>query len=183
VDDAGLAGINQLKELLANPPREVVEEIATETQNHDLLSALAQERAEDVANEFRRRNPGYLKCDANWRSIADTLAHKFLGQGDLDAEDAEELLISGGFWTVENLTDAYKALDKVGALEHPANQCASIEGSATTESRAAGCQRRRARCDSGIREGQNQRASRVRGRIHTGRPTCLHDRPEDASHS
>jgi hypothetical protein len=72
VDESGLAGINQLKELLANPPREIVEEIARETQNPDLISELAHERAEDAAHEFRRRNPGYLKCDANWRSIVET---------------------------------------------------------------------------------------------------------------
>jgi len=41
VDESGLAGITQLKELLANPPREVVEQIARETQNPGLLSELA----------------------------------------------------------------------------------------------------------------------------------------------
>jgi hypothetical protein len=39
VDDAGLAGINHLKELLANPPRDVIEEITKETQNPDHLGA------------------------------------------------------------------------------------------------------------------------------------------------
>src|SRR5437899_6645804 len=75
VDESGLAGINQLRELLANPPREVVEEIARETNNPELISELANERAEGVAHEFRRRNPGYLKCDANWRSIVETMAN------------------------------------------------------------------------------------------------------------
>src|SRR5260370_30215781 len=50
VDESGLAGINQLKELLANPPREVVEEIAKETGNPELISQLAQDRAEEVAH-------------------------------------------------------------------------------------------------------------------------------------
>jgi len=121
VDESGLAGVNQLKELLANPPREVVEEIARETGNPELVSELAQERAEDVAHEFRRRNPGYLKCDSNWRSMIETLAHNFLGEDDLEAEDAQELLISGGFFTLEHLTAAFRALDRVGALEYPAN--------------------------------------------------------------
>src|SRR4029077_4222915 len=121
VDESGLAGINQLKELLANPPRDVVEEIAKETGNPELLSDLADERAEEVAHEFRRRNPGYLKCDANWRSIVRTLAHDFLGEDDLEAEDAQELLIANGHWTLTNLTAAYKSLDRVGALEYPAN--------------------------------------------------------------
>jgi hypothetical protein len=122
VDDAGLAGINQLKELLANPPREVMEEIAKETNNPELISELAHERAEEVAHEFRRQNPGYLKCDANWRSIVETLAHNLLGEDNLEAEEAEDLLISTGRWTLENLTAAYKALDRAGALEYPSNQ-------------------------------------------------------------
>jgi len=94
VDDAGLAGINRLKELLANPPREVLEEISKETNNPELISELAHERAEEVAHEFRRFNPGYLKCDANWRSMIETPAHNFLGEDDLDVEEAQELLIS-----------------------------------------------------------------------------------------
>ena len=121
VDESGLAGINHLKELLANPPRDVMEEIARETGNPELVSELAHERAEDIAHEFRRRNPGYLKCHANWRSIVETLADNVLGEGDLGAEDAQELLIANGQWTLQNLTAAYKALDKVGALEYPAN--------------------------------------------------------------
>ena len=121
VDESGLAGINQLKELLANPPREVVEEIAKETGDPELISELAHERAESVAHEFRRRNPGYLKCDASWRSIVQTMAHRCLGEDDLDTDDAQELLIANGYWTLPNLTAAYKSLDRVGALEYPAN--------------------------------------------------------------
>jgi hypothetical protein len=129
VDTAGLAGINRLKELLANPPREVMEEIANETHNPALISQLAEERATAVAREFRRRTPGYLRCDANWRSIVETLAHNFLGEDGLDAEDAEELLVSGGFWTVANLEAAYKALDRVGALEYPSNHSRPLKES------------------------------------------------------
>ena len=117
-DESGLAGINHLKELLANPPREVVEEIAQETHNPDLISELANERAEEVAREFRRRNPGYLKCDSNWRSIVETLAYNFLGEDDLDADEAQELLIAKGHWTLPNLTAAYQTLDRAGDLEY-----------------------------------------------------------------
>jgi hypothetical protein len=106
-----------------------MEELAKETNNPELISELAHERAEQVANEFRRRNPGYLKCDANWRSMIETLAHNFLGEGDLEAEQAQDLLISSGYWTVENLTAAYKALDRVGALEYPANHARPLKES------------------------------------------------------
>lgn len=129
VDDAGLAGINQLKELLTNPPREVIEELAKEMNNPELITELENTRAEEVAREFRRRNPGYLKCNANWRSVVETMAHNLLGEDDIEAEKAQELLISGGYWTVENLTSAYRALDRVGALEYPANHSRPLKES------------------------------------------------------
>src|ERR1700757_663297 len=127
VDESGLAGINQLKELLANPPREVIEEIAKETHNPELLSELAHERAEQVAHDFRRLNPGYLKCDGNWRLMVETLAHNHLAEDGLDVEEAQELLISNGYWTLQNLTSAYKSLYRVGALEYPANQARPLK--------------------------------------------------------
>ena len=127
VDISGLAGVNQLQELLSNPPREVMEELAKETNNPELISELAEERAEQVAHEFRRQNPGYLKCDANWRSVVETMAHNLLGEDDLEAEDAQELLISGGFFTLENLNAAFRALDRVGALEYPANHARPLK--------------------------------------------------------
>jgi hypothetical protein len=121
VDESGMAGINQLKALLANPPREVVEEIARETGNPELISELAQDRADDIARDFKRRNSDYLKSDFNWRCIVETMAHNLLAEDDLDSEEAQDLLISDGHWTLANLEAAYKALDRVGALEYPAN--------------------------------------------------------------
>ena len=122
VDDSGLSGINRLKELVANPPRDVIEEIASETRNPHLIRNLAEERATEIAREFCRRNPDYLKCDANYRSIVQTLAYNCLGVTDLDPEEAQDLLIEGGYWTVENLTRAFNALDRAGALEYPSNR-------------------------------------------------------------
>ncbi len=74
-----------------------------------------------MAREFRRRNPGYLKCDSNWRSVVQKMAHDLLGEDDLEAEKAQDLLIGAGNWTLPNLKAAYKAVDRVGALEYPAN--------------------------------------------------------------
>jgi hypothetical protein len=127
VDESGLSGINQVKELLANLPRDVVKEIAKETENPELLSELAHERAEDVAHEFRRCNPSYLKCDANWRSIVETLAHNLLREDDLEAEEVQEVLIANAHWNLQNLTAAFKALDRVGALEYPANHARPLK--------------------------------------------------------
>jgi hypothetical protein len=127
VDQAGLAGINQLRELLANPPREVVEELAKETGNPDLIANLAEDRAESVAKEFRRRNPGYMKSDANWRTIVQVLAHNCLDDDDLEVDEAQELLISGGHWTLSNLTAAFRALDRAGELEYPRNHARPLK--------------------------------------------------------
>ena len=59
--------------------------------------------------------------------IVETLAHNLLGEDDLDTEEAQELLIAGGYWTLSNLTAAYKALDRVGALEYPANHARPLK--------------------------------------------------------
>lgn len=58
VDDAGLAGINQLKALLSNPPREVMEELAKEANNPELISELAHERAEATPEELEEIDHG-----------------------------------------------------------------------------------------------------------------------------
>jgi hypothetical protein len=52
VDGAMLAGINQLKELLSNPPREAMEELAKETNNPELISELAHERVKATPEEL-----------------------------------------------------------------------------------------------------------------------------------
>ena len=119
VDESGLAGINKLKDLLANPPREVVEELAKETENPELLAQIADDRATEIAHEFRRRNPDYMKCDENWRSIVETMAHNLLGETGLEADDAQEQLIDGGHWTLQNLEAAYHALDRQGHWNTP----------------------------------------------------------------
>jgi hypothetical protein len=93
-----------------------VEEIARETGNPELISELAQDRANDVAHDFRRGNPDYLKSDFNWRCILETMAHNLLGEDDMDADEAQDLLIGSGHWTLTNLEAAYKALGGVGAL-------------------------------------------------------------------
>jgi hypothetical protein len=76
VDDAGLVGINQLKDLLANPLREVLEKLAKETNNPDLISKVAHERRTSGPS-VPTPPPGYLNCDANWQTMIETLVHNF----------------------------------------------------------------------------------------------------------
>ena len=106
-----------------------MEELARETGNPELAAQLADERASDIAKEFCRRNPDYLKCDANWRSIVETMAHNCLGEDNMDADEAQDILINQGYWTVAHLEAAYKALDQVGALEYPANHPRPLKAS------------------------------------------------------
>ena len=130
------------------------------------MSELANDRAEEVAHELRRRNPSYLKCDANWRSIVGTMAHNLLGEDDLETEDAQDLLISGGHWTLQNLTVAYKTLDRAGALLYPSNHAHTIKEAQKLrgEQYAANGDVLGGIC--GIREGKD-----FRGR---SRPDCFH---------
>jgi hypothetical protein len=55
------------------------------------------------------------------------MAHNLLGEEDMEPDDAQDLLINNGYWTLANLEAAYKALDRVGALEYPANQAHSLK--------------------------------------------------------
>ena len=121
VDISGLGSINHLKELLAHPPRDVIEEIAKETQNPALVKEVADERAADIAREFCNKHPEYLKCHANWLSMVETMSQKCLGEDDIDVDDAQDRLIEGGHWTLQNLESAFRALKRAGVLEYPSN--------------------------------------------------------------
>jgi hypothetical protein len=83
-----------------------VEELARETGNPELVAQLADERASEVAKEFRRRSPDYLKCDSNWRSIVEVMARDLLGEDHLDADEAQDLLVSQRQWTLPNPASA-----------------------------------------------------------------------------
>ena len=55
------------------------------------------------------------------------MAHNLLAEDDVETEDAQDLLISGGHWTLRNLTAAYKALERAGALVYPSNHAHPIK--------------------------------------------------------
>ncbi len=55
------------------------------------------------------------------------MAHNLLGEDDMEPDDAQDLLIDSGHWTLTNLEAAYKALDRVGALEYPSNHARPLK--------------------------------------------------------
>lgn len=122
LDDRGVGlGAVSLKAALEEMvyDRDVQEQVARETGNPDLLADLQAERAEQVAREFRRQNPSYFKSQANWERLVQTLAYSALGwePDEADPEEAQAELIARGFWSVENLTAAFKALAHEGELD------------------------------------------------------------------
>ena len=120
LDDRGSAySIKTAVEQLARDP-EIREQIARETGNADELEKLDEEQAEAAVWEFRRRNPGYHKSEANWERMVQRMCAKFLGWPDADeieVDDGYAELVRRGLWTVDNLTTAFKALWQAGSLE------------------------------------------------------------------
>ena len=64
-------------------------------------------------------NRWYHRCPENWEKIVQTLAYNALGWAEDEAtvSDAQDELIQRGCWTLDNLTAAFKARSRVGALE------------------------------------------------------------------
>ena len=125
VDTSGLGSVNKLRDLIENPTRDVLEEVARETRNPKLVEALTDERAEALAGEFIRRNPQYLRDDDNLEAIVDFLAQKYLhrsGDEFVSVDAAIRALMTAYGWTVDELSKAYRQLLREGALRVPANQ-------------------------------------------------------------
>jgi hypothetical protein len=120
LDDRGLglgsSALKQAVEELANDPRGQ-EQVAGEIGNPELLEEWPYSKAEQVAREFMRLNPSYYRCQENWETLVQTLALNGLGWHEdmATTEEAQEELIKRGFWTVENLTSAFKAVFREGA--------------------------------------------------------------------
>jgi len=122
LDDRGIGlGAAALKkgiEELVNDP-EVQRQVAQETGDPELLEDYLDRQAEQASREFMRRNPAYYRCPENWHAMLTTMARNALGWAEDEAStgDAERELILRGYWTVENLTNAFKALNRAGALQ------------------------------------------------------------------
>jgi hypothetical protein len=117
VDTSGLGTVNRLKELLSNPDRAALSELARD--NPEIAAHLQEERATEIARQFVAANPRYLQTDRNFERIVSYLLHKHLGQTLRIYEDADEAsltLLAAGVWTVPGLTAAFKTLLHEGEL-------------------------------------------------------------------
>ena len=124
IDVSGLGSVNRLREMLENPSRQILEELARETRNPQLIQAITDERAADVAEQFVRRTPDYLRDDENLAALVDFLAQKHLRRSadefnSIDAAVRELFRVNA--WTLDELSKAYRQLLRQGALRVPAN--------------------------------------------------------------
>lgn len=98
---------------------EVQERIASETGDPEIIGRIQDAKADSVTREFQRNNPTFLRTPENWDLIVQTLAYNAFGwnEDEATASEARRELMRAGFWTVENLTSVYEALDRSGELE------------------------------------------------------------------
>src|SRR5215469_8903124 len=115
-----------IEELVIDP--DVQLRVARETGDPELLESYQNQQAEQAAREFVRRNPAYYRCPENWERIVRTLAFNALGwsEDEESTDEAEHELIQRGFWTDDNLTAAFKALTRAGALQVRPDQARNL---------------------------------------------------------
>ena len=112
-----------IEEMVYDP--ETQARVAQETGNPKLLRDFQQDQAENVAREFRRMNPSYYRCPENWQLLVECLAYNFLGWEPDEIDDrneAQEELIKRGYFTLSNLTAAFRSLSLAGSLETDPDQ-------------------------------------------------------------
>src|SRR5215469_6670869 len=123
VDTSGLGTVNRLKELISNPDRAALAELARD--NPEIAAQLQEDRATEIARQFVAANPRYLQTDRNFERIVSYLLQKHLGQ-DLriyeDADEATLALLAAGVWSVPEITAAFRNLLRQGELDSASNE-------------------------------------------------------------
>jgi hypothetical protein len=129
VDLAGLASVNRLKDLIESPDDATLAELAAETGDPNLIAKVNDARAEEVARQFVAAHHDYYRTDENRESMILCLAYNVFGVEYDDAELAEQKLISGGHWTLQNLNAVFAALTREGVLETAPGTARNLTGS------------------------------------------------------
>lgn len=117
---------SELRSFIENPDVDAMQE----TGSADLLRDVRDRRAEEVVRAFKRACPEYLPTDQNFHDMLRTLNYNAFGQDHYD--DADELidrLIIEGFWSVDNLTRVFEALDREGILQKPLGEPRNLSNS------------------------------------------------------
>jgi hypothetical protein len=118
--DTGLSrDASALKRFVEDPDTESLERVGTEIGSADYLAEVRDRKAETIANAFKRKNPSYIPTQRNYEIIVETLAFNGLSAAQQNGtiEQMTDDLMAAGVWTVENLTSAYRALDREGLLD------------------------------------------------------------------
>jgi hypothetical protein len=113
--------IKGIQDFCNNPPVDVLERIAAETNNPELANQIATQRTGDIAMQFVNSTPEYVASDENFEAIVKRLcfANNQTVLTRLDTNQAAVELYILGYWTVENLQAAFNELVQDSALEMP----------------------------------------------------------------
>lgn len=123
VDVSGMSRTNKLRELIENPDRAALAELAKE--DPALAAQLAEDRATEIARQFVADNPQYLRTDRNFERIVDFLLRKHFKQSLRnypDPDAASMALLAAGVWTVPELSASFKKLYREGELDTASNE-------------------------------------------------------------
>jgi hypothetical protein len=106
-----VTGTNLLKQLADNPDAEILERIAEETGDPDLVEKIRKDREGDIAEEFVRTHKSYYPTDYNYRRIREYL--------DEHKQD----------FTAASVDAAFKFLSRTGQLETRPGQAKRLDES------------------------------------------------------
>ena len=90
-----------------------------------LIAEFNESESETVAVAFMNENPDYVRSEENRTALIDMLGLTYLQRDTSSGEDLQEViddLLVRGFFTVENLTAAFKLLHKEGLMDSAEGQ-------------------------------------------------------------
>lgn len=106
-----VTGTNLLKQLADNPDAEILERIAVETGDPDLVEKIRKDREGEIAEEFVRTHKSYYPTPYNYRRIREYL--------DEHKQD----------FTAESVAAAFQHLNRTGQLETRPGQAKRLDES------------------------------------------------------
>ena len=99
--------------------KDLTDRIGGEAAEH-LISEFNDAESETISIAFMQENRDYVRSERNRTTLVDMLGLTYLKRDTSDGEDVQEViddLLVRGFWTVENLTSAFKILQREGLME------------------------------------------------------------------
>jgi hypothetical protein len=127
-DTALSASASALRKFVSDSDADALERVGDEIGHEGFRDEVRQRRGETIAGQFKKRRPGYLETDANYKSMVTTLSFNCLSSSQQNGtvEDQVADLIDLGFWTPDNLVAVYDALNAEGILQVPAGSARNL---------------------------------------------------------